>query len=129
MKDILRKCNIYLLEFLIHFFFRELRPFWLRNLAKMINTLYYWSEIVCQNNSSETFKQNVVKLCSWQGHTAHMHVDFHRKFSLIFFLREQLKLWPKYTIWNWFSMNDKGAVQSDIYLTVNIQMLHKCDNY
>ena len=30
-------------------------------------------------------------------------------------------------MWNWFSMNDREAVQSDIFLTVNIQMWHKCD--
>ena len=26
-------------------------------------------------------------------------------------------------------MNDGEPVQTDIFLTVNIQMLHKCDNY
>ena len=101
-------------------FFLEFCPFWLRNLAKMINTLYYWSEIVCQRNSSETFKQNLMKLCSWQGHTIHMQMHIHRKFCLIFFLREQLELWPKYTIWKWLSMNDKEPVLSDIFLTVNV---------
>ena len=32
-------------------------------------------------------------------------------------------------MWNWFSINDREAVQTDIFLTVNVQMLHKYDNY
>ena len=54
---------------------------------------------------------------------------FTGKFIWFFGGGEQIELWPKYTIWIWFSMNDREPFQSDIYLTLNIQMLHKCDNY
>ena len=32
-------------------------------------------------------------------------------------------------VWNRWSTNDREAVQSDIFLTVNVQMLHRFDNY
>ena len=58
-----------------------------------------------------------------------MQVYIHRKYWFDFFLREQLKLLPKYyfvqLVWNWFSIYDREAVQSDIFLTLNIQILHK----
>ena len=46
------------------FFFSVLRPFELRNLAKIKDT----TETVCQRNSSETAQQNFLKLCSNEGH-------------------------------------------------------------
>ena len=63
MKDIPCRCA-YPQEILIPFFSRSYALFEFRNLAKMKDT----TEKVCQRNSSETAQQNVVKLCSNEGH-------------------------------------------------------------
>ena len=53
-----------------------------------------------------------------------------QKILLWLFPERTIRTWAKIyhfvqLLWNWFTMNDREAVQSDIFLTVNV----KCDNY
>ena len=52
----------------------------------------------CQRNSSETAQQNFMKLCSYEGHNAKMHI-YTGNFDSIFFLGVRpflnLEIWPK----------------------------------
>ena len=81
----------------------------------------------------QKIKWNFVVMFILRTYCVHVHI--YRIFSFYFFLREQIELWPRYTsyfmqlVWSGFSMNNRAAVHSDIFLPVNIQMLHKCDNY
>ena len=70
----------YLPEILIPFFFPELHPFKLRNLTKMKDA----TETVCKRNSSETAKQNFVKLCSYKGLNVEMCISTGNSDSIYF---------------------------------------------
>ena len=103
----------------------------LLNLEEIWPKLKYSFEKVCQRNSSKTAQQNVVKLCSYEEHSC--TGAYSQKILLWFFPESTIKTFAKIyhfmqLVWNRFTMNDREAVQSDIFLTVNIQMLHKCDN-
>ena len=56
-------------EPLIHFL-GSYAPFELRNSAKIKKKLL----TDCQRNSSETPQQNLVKLCTYEGHTVYMFI-------------------------------------------------------
>ena len=81
----------------------------------------------------QKIKWNFVVMLILRTYCVHVHI--YRIFSFYFFLREQIELWPRYTsyfmqlVWSGFSMNNRAAVHSDVFLPVNVQMLHKCDNY
>ena len=97
-------------------------PFELRILAQ----IKYTTETVCHRNSSKLLNRilrNFVvdkdKLCT----CAHLQEIFIWLFS-----KSTIRTWAKiYPVlfrascvkWNWFSRNDREAVQSDIFLTVN----------
>ena len=98
-------------------------PFELRNLAK----IEYTTVTVCQRNSSRPLKRILWKfvvdkdiLCTWWAYLQKI---------LIWFIPERKIHYFVQLVWNWFTMIDREAVQSNIFLTVNVQMLHKWYNY
>ena len=63
-----------------------------------------------------------------------VYVYLHRIYWFDFFSVSTIRTMAKVyyfvqLVWNRFSMNGSEAVQSDIFLTVNIPMLPNCDNY
>ena len=67
-------------EILIQFFSRNCSLFKLRNLTKMKDA----TETVCKRNSSETAKQNFVKLCSYKGLNVEMCISTGNSDSIYF---------------------------------------------
>ena len=103
------------------FFVLSYAPFILINIAKIKCT----TEIICHRNSSKPLNRisrNFFQYSSY-GQTVNRCIRvFSGNFYLIFFPREKLELWPKYTISRnlcetGFSMSDREAVQSDIFLS------------
>ena len=97
------------------------------NLAKV----KYTTETVCQRYSSETLNRilwNIVVdkdiLCACAYLQEIYDFIFERTIRTLDKIYYFVQL-----MWNRFKVNDREAVQSDIFLTVNIQMLHKCENY
>ena len=76
------------------FFSRSYAPFEHRNLTKIKDT----TETVCQPNSSETAKENFLKLCGYEGHNVQMCISTGN-FDSIFFLGItpflNIEIWPK----------------------------------
>ena len=111
----------YLQEILIQIFFvLSYALFILINIAK----IKCRTEIICHRNSSKPLNRisrNFFQYRSY-GQTVNRCIYvFSGNFYLIFFLREKLEFWPKYTFsWNLcktgFSMSDSEAIQSDIFL-------------
>ena len=86
-------------------------------------------DLLCAYSPEFLIQLFTLELCpSWT-----LKIGLFTDNSVDFFPETQLELWPKYTIlnnmWNWFTMNDREAVRSNIFLAVNVQMLHECDNY
>ena len=79
MKDILCR-RAYSHEHLIHFFYGSYGPFEHRNLAKIKNI----AKTDCQPNSSETPQQNLLKLCSYEGHTVYMFISTGHSDLIVF---------------------------------------------
>ena len=64
----------------------------------------------------------------YQGHALHIYI-----FNGFFSERTIRKLaeinYFMHVVWNRFTINDREAVQSDIFLKMNAQILNKCHNY